>query len=315
MKHISFYIDRLFNQKSGIKLIVLGCISALACGCTKTSSSSTGPPNSSGSLLSTEVIVAKNHLNQTVDSIVYSYTYGANGNLSRMIETTNSMDSIYAASTSLTYNFTYSGNILSGITGSFTQSSSANNVMNSASTQIESTFTSSDGKLTGYVQVTSTSGTPYLPITSTTGDDSAIFTYDAMGNLATYDIYREYPGEPGYLPASKESYSFNGSALTQTVYLFYVSGILEDTTTTHYTYNSSVAASPLYIAFGVPITVPNDISGIDFTTTGLLPNTVTSTYTSTYNAANQPVTTVVNFTETPSNTGDVLTENITYTYQ
>jgi len=315
MKQIFFYIRGLFDQIIVLKLIVLTCLIALASSCTKSSSPSTGPANSSGTLLTKEVIIGKNHLNVTVDSIVYTYTYGANQNVSQIVQTMSSVDSIFTSTTSLTYDFIYSGNVLSTINGSFTQSVSGINLSNSATTIISTSFTSSGGKLTGYVQTTSTSGTPYLPVTSTTGNDSAIFTYDASGNLATYNVYQSLLGIPGYLPYSKETFSFNNGTLIQTINNLYVAGILEDTVTTNYTYNSSVAASPLYIAFGVPIAVPNDIAQINFTTTGVNPNMVASSYSSTYNAANQPTSSVVTLTETPSFSGDLMTENITYTYQ
>jgi hypothetical protein len=314
MKQISLRIGKAFEQIIGFKLIIFVSMTALAVSCAKTGNPSASG-NSSGSLLTKEVIVGKNHLNVTVDSIVTTYSYNANNKLTQTMQTMTSSASPITASTSLTYDFVYSGNLLSTINGTFVQSASGNSLTFSATTIISADFKSSSGKLTGYVQVTSTSGTPYLPITSITANDSAIFTYDASGNLATYNVYQQDPGIPGYSPSSMETFSYNGGLLSQTVNLMYVAGILEDTVTTAYAYNNSVSASPIYIAFGVPISVLNDFSQVSFTTSGINPNSVVSNYSTTYNSSNQPTSSTVTFTETPSNSGDLATENITYTYQ
>jgi hypothetical protein len=322
MKQIqSFIPERMFSRFITKPLItIITMVFAVACtksGTPSSSSSSSSTSNNGGgtALLTKEVIVGWNHLNVEVDSIVFTFQYDANNNLTESQESTTSTDSGTTFTTNLTYNYSYSGNVISAVTGTFMQSAAGPTLNFHATTQINTTFTSSGGKVTGYVQTTNTTGTPFLPLTQITGNDSALFTYDASGNLATYIIYTKDPGIPGYSPFNNESFTFSNGNLTQSVNVIYVAGIAEDTVTTVYQYNSKLSAAPFFIALGVPSGIKNDYTQVTETTAGIVPQTNVNMYSTTYNSANQPTSSTVTVTETPAYSGDLGTEKITYTYQ
>lgn len=322
MKQIQSIASVLISPRVITKWFTLISTMAFVAACTKSGtpsgSSSSGSTNNNGggaALLTKEVIVGWNHLNVEDDSIVFIYQYDANDNLIETQQSTTSVDSNITFTSNLTYNFTYSGNLISTVTGTFTQSAVGNGLNYDATTQINTTFTSSGGKVTGYVQTTNTTGKPILPVTTITGNDSAVFTYDASGNLATYVIYQKEQGASGYTLLSNENFTFNNGSLTQTVNVLYVAGIAEETVTTAYQYNTKLSASPLFVALGVPIGVKNDITQVTETHSGIPNQTDVSNYATMYNSANQPASSTVTVTETPAYSGDLGTEKITYTYQ
>jgi len=322
MKQILLSFNETIYHHVSAKCFFLIVAIVLTASCTKTgtssSSSSSNNTNNNGggaALLTKEVIVGWNHLNVEDDSIVFTLQYDANDNLLETQQSTTSVDSNITFTSNLTYNFTYSGNLISAISGTFTQNAVGNSINFNATTQINTAFTSSGGKITGYVQTTNTTGNPILPVTTITGNDSAIFTYDASGNLATYVIYQKEQGTPGYTLLSNESFTFNNGSLTQTVNVLYVAGVEEETVTTAYQYDTKLSPSPLFIAIGVPIGMKNDISQVTETHSGIPNQTDVSSYATTYNSANQPVSSTVTVTETPAYSGDLGTEKITYTYQ
>jgi hypothetical protein len=91
-------------------------------------------------------------------------------------------------------------------------------------------------------------------------------------------------------------------------------GIEIDTYTTVYTYDSKLAAAPLYLYPGIGTVSKNDVTQTIDTETGDNPGSVATTCTTTYNSANQPVSTKATVTTVPASPG-IATENITYTYQ
>jgi len=283
-------------------------------GCTKTGTSGSSSAGNTP-LLSQEIIVAKNGLNATVDSIVFDYQYDANRNLTGAQQT---MSSNYTGDnflSDLTYQFTYSSGVISGITGTFTQSAKIRTFQYSATTQISITFSVSAGKVLSYVQVAKTTGTPILPVTPITGNDSAVLTYDGNGNLATDIIYLKGPASPNYKLYSKESFTFSNNDLVGSVLIFALDGIPVDTTNSIYSYNSKLSASPLYGVPGVPLNSLNDLVQLMQSETGLNPSEHITNYSSTYNAKNQPVSSAVTITSAQSTPQDAASESISYTYQ
>src|SRR5580658_4187589 len=292
-------------------------------GCTKSSNSSSSNNNNdstsksgNGSLLKQEVLVAANASGVTVDSIVTSFQYNSNNLVTGYQENSILTDSGATVTTNLSYTVTYSGNLPSSLTGTFTETAQDGALNESATVAINTTFQSSGGRIVSYVQHTNTtSGTVFIPPTQITGNDSALLTYDASGNLSAYNIYNIPNGSSTYEPFSETTYTFSGGNLTQSVENVYVVGIQTATYTTVYQYDSKLAASPLFLYPGIAAIITNDLSQTTETETGLIPQTIVTAYNTTYNSANQPASTAATLTITPSNSGGIASEKITYTYE
>jgi hypothetical protein len=310
---------RLHHLTATALLILL--ISA-STSCSKSSSSSSTNSDSSnngkgtsGALLTKEVLVVTNSSSPTtVDSIVTSYQYNSDNQVTGMQQNSTYLDSLGSLTTNLSYTVTWAGNLPSGLSGTFTETAQDGAFNESATIAINTTFQSSGGQIVSYVQrTTTTSGTVFFPPTQITGNDSALLTYNASGNVSTYNIYNIPNGSSSYEPFSFTTYTFSGGNLTQTVEDVYVVGIEEDTYTTLYQYDSKLAAAPLYLYPGIATISTNDLNQTTTTETGTNPSVVTTNYATTYNSANQPASTVATATTTPSSS--TTTETITYTYQ
>lgn len=309
---------RLYHLTAAALLILL--ITATT-GCTKSSNSSNNNNDStnkgsSGALLTKEILVAANSSGVTVDSIVTSFQYNSNNLVTGYQENSTLTDSGATVTTNLSYTVTYSGNLPSSLTGTFTETAQDGSLNESAAIAINTTFQSSGGQIVSYVQHTNTtSGTVFIPPTQITGNDSALLTYDASGNLSAYNIYNIPNGSSAYEPFSETTYTFSGGNLTQSVENVYVVGIQTATYTTMYQYDSKLAASPLFLYPGIAAIITNDLSQTTETETGLIPQTIVTAYNTTYNSANQPASTTATLTITPSNSAGLVSEKITYTYQ
>ncbi len=291
--------------------------------CTKSSNSSSNSSDSSnngkggsGALLTQEVLVVTNSsAPTTVDSIVTSYQYNSNNQVSGMQQNSTFEDSAGSLTTNLSYMVTWSGNLPSSLSGTYIETAQDGAFNESATIAINTTFQSIGGQIVSYVQRTSTtSGTVFFPPTQISGNDSALLTYDASGNISTYNIYNIPNGSSAYEPSSFTTYTYSAGNLTQTVEDIYVAGVEVDTYTTVYQYDSKLAAAPLYLYPGIATISTNDLTQTTDTETGTNPGSVTTTYVTTYNSANQPASTVATATTTPSTSG-ITTETITYTYQ
>jgi hypothetical protein len=282
-------------------------------GCQKTGMTSSSSGGGTA-LLSKEVIVGFNAQNTQLDSIVMDFQYNGSHNLSQLQQATVSSDSGAVFNQSLTYNFTYAASLISGVTGSYTESIQYGSQTLNAATQINTSFTASGGKIVSYVQTTTTTGSPIIPITTETGNDSATLAYDANGNLSTYIIYQKQYQDPNYSLLSKQTFTFSGGNLSQSVNVLYVEGFSVDTVTTVYEYNSKLSAAPIFIFPGVNISSINDLTQVTLTTNGVNPSVVTSTYQTTYNANNQPVSSTVTVATTPANQGTLTKEDFSYFY-
>jgi len=293
---------------------------AASTNCKKSSSTSSNNNDSTGkggngALLTQEVVVVANSSGATVDSIVTSYQYNSNNLVTGMQQNSTYADSVGSLTTNLSYTVTWSGNLPSSLSGTFVETAKDGVLDESATIQINTTFQSSGGQIASYIQRTSTtSGTVFFPPTQITGNDSALLTYDASGNLSTYNIYNIPNGSSTYEPFSFTTYTFAGGNLAQSVEDVYVVGIQTATYTTVYQYNSKLAAAPLFLYPGIAAIIINDLSQTTETETGLIPQTIVTAYNTTYNSANQPATTKATVTITPASSG-ITTENITYTYQ
>jgi len=295
-------------------LLTIPFISCTKSGSSSNKNDSTGT-GGNGALLTKEVLVAANSSGTTIDSIVTTYQYNVKNEPSILQQTSTSSISGDVITTSLSYNMTYSGNLVTSLTGSYTESVQTPSETVSSTTQISTTFQSSGGQVVSYIQTASTSGTPFIPLTPETGNDSALLTYDGSGNVSTYTIYEVQPGLTGYQLASQENFTYSSSDLSQSVNIIYVAGIAIDTFTTVYQYNTKLSSAPLYIVPGIAVISLNDLTQSVVTETGSNAGTVTTAYTTTYNSANQPSSSKATVTTTPSNPGTIATENITYTYQ
>jgi hypothetical protein len=301
-----------------IKWMIVAAITASVLGCKKSGGSGSGgsmTPGGGGALLAQEVLVARNSSNAVIDSVVTVYQYDANKNLSGIEQTTISSYMGFTSNTVLTYSLTYSGTLISGLTGTFTQNVGTGVVSLSASTEINTVFQASGGQIVSYVQSTQTTGSPALPITQITGNDSALLAYDGNGNISGYTIYQKAPGSTSYSLLSRESFTYSGGNWVGSVVGVAVGGIIANTFTTVYQYNSKISAAPIYIIPGVPINSMNDLSQSTETETGANPGSNTSVYSTTYNGTNQPVSSTVALTVTPTDPGNPATETISYTYQ
>ena len=249
----------------------------------------------------------------TIDSVVYQFQYNGSGQLSGLQQTTISSFSGTTFNTAISYTYTYSGSLVTSIAGTVNESITGTSGTYSSTTTLTMTFQSAAGKITGYVQTASTTGSPLIPATPETANDSAVITYDGSGNVASYDLYLLSSGS--YIPWTQETFTLSSGNMTGTALNEYVAGVLTNTQTTTYTYNSKLAASPYYGIPGVPINNANDVTGESQTTTGTNPASLTYTYTTTYNSANQPGSSSVAVTQTPANADNITGEQITYTYQ
>jgi len=291
-----------------------------AAGCTKSSSSSsnnTGPGPNGGAALTEEVLVGKNSANATLDSIVTQYQYNSAKYVSQVTQTSTAQDSGESVITTLTYNLVYSGNLISSLTGTYTQAVTLGNTVYNTSSQMSATFQASGGQIVSFIQTGTTTGTPFLPPTIINGNDSAVLTYDGSGNVLTYDIYLKGSMDPTYLPYSFQTYTYSGGNVASDANVIYVGGFPIDTFTTVNQFNNKVSAAPLYLFPGIAVSLANDLTQSTMTETGLNPNVVVSSYATTYNAANQPVSSIVTLTTTPANPSPSApaTELISYTYQ
>lgn len=314
------------NRITFSKLVIVAWAVASAVACSKSSSSgpstssntdttkssSTGTGSGAG-LLKTEVLSMQAGALGTIDSVVYAFQYNSSKQLSGLQQTTISTFSGTTFNTSITYTYTYSGSLVSSIAGTVNESITGTSGNYSSATTLTVTFQSAAGKITGYVQKATTTGSPLIPATPETANDSALITYDGSGNAASYNIYLLSSGS--YTPWTQETFTFSGGNMTGTVINNFDAGVETNTETSAYTYNTKLPPSPYYGIPGVPISNANDVTGLVQTTTGVNPASVSFTYTTTYNSANQPTSSSVAVTQTPANADNITSEQITYTYQ
>jgi len=210
------------HHLTDIALLILLITCSISCQKSSNSSSSNTSDTSNngkggnGALLKQEVVVVTNSSGATVDSIVASYQYNSNNLVTGMQQNSTYADSIDSLTTNLSYTVTWSGNLPSSLSGTFVETAQDGAFNESATIQINTTFQSSGGQIVSYIQRTSTtSGTVFFPPTQITGNDSALLTYDASGNLSTYNIYNIPNGSSTYEPFSFTTYTFGSGNLTQ----------------------------------------------------------------------------------------------------
>jgi hypothetical protein len=314
------------NRIAFSKWVIVAWVVASAAACSKSSSSgpstssntdttkssSTGTGSGAG-LLKTEVLTMQAGALGTIDSVVYQFQYNSSKQLSGLQQTTISSFSGTTFNTVINYTYTYSGNLASSIAGTVNETVSGSSGTYNSATTATITFQSSGGKITGYVQTATTTGSSLVPTTPETANDSAVITYDGSGNVASYNLYLLSSGT--YTPWTQETFTLGGGNLMGTVVNDYDAGVQTNTQTSAYTYNSKLPASPYYGIPGVPISSANDVTGLAQTTTGVNPASISFTYTTTYNSANQPSSSSVAVTQTPANAANITSEQITYTYQ
>jgi len=316
MKKIESYLPQRLTC-SAAKYAIFSSIAALALGCSKTGSS--GSPGTGGggggNLLTKEIVLIFTASGTQLDSIINTYQYNGNKNLSQVQQVSTAQSSSATAVINLDYNFTYAGNTLSNVSGTYMENLKSASANVNATTQINMSFQSSGSKTVSYVQTVQTTGSPITPLSPETANDSVLFTYDASGNLSNLLIYEIAPRTKRYSLFVNESFSFTGGNLTQTVERIYEYGFLADSVTSTYSYNSKISATPAYIFPGVSIVNVNDLTQVDAVTAGLLPSSSTTTYQTTYNSSNQPVSSVVTISKIPASApNDATTEKISYFY-
>src|SRR5580704_7628079 len=203
-----------------VKFILTAIIIFSTSNCSKSTSpsSSTGPGGTgTNPLLSEEVIVGKNTAGATVDSVVIQYQYDANKNITQVQQSMNAEISGIIETSMLTYNFTYTGSLLSSMTGSVVQSLQNGAQTYNSTTQVYASFISSGGHITSYVQTASTSGSGPFPVTPETGNDSALIQYDASGNISGFTLYQVGSGNAGYQLISQQNFTYSNGNMTQLV--------------------------------------------------------------------------------------------------
>jgi hypothetical protein len=279
---------------------------------TDTTKSSTGSGSGSG-LLKQEVLTMQAGTLGTIDSVVYQFQYNSSKQLSGLQQTTISSFSGTTFNTVISYTYIYSGSLVSSIAGTVNESITGSAGTYSSTTTLKLAFQSAAGKITGYVQTATTTGSSLIPPTPETAEDSAVITYDGSGNVASYDLY--LLDSASYIPWTQETFTVSSGNMTGTVLNEYVAGVLTNTQTSTYSYNAKLAASPYYGIPGVPINNINDVTTESQTTTGINSATISYTFTTTYNSANQPSSSSVAVSQTPANPDNITGEQITYTYQ
>ncbi|HLX65342.1 MAG TPA: hypothetical protein VKR41_00055, partial [Puia sp.] len=125
-------------------------------GCKKSSNSSNSTNSNSkggsGALLTQEVLVAANSSGVTVDSIVSNYHYNSNNQVTGFQQVSTLTDSGATVTTNVSYTITWSGNLPSGLTGTFTETAQYGALNESATVAINTTFQSTGGQIVSYVQ-------------------------------------------------------------------------------------------------------------------------------------------------------------------
>ena len=221
-----------------MKVLIVTILVLTAFGCSKAQAQGPKGPGGGDSLLAKEIWVAKNSSGTTVDSVVTFCTYDGNRNLNGVEQTTISAMGAYSTTTVLTYQLILSDNLPSSLTGSVTQTVKDGVLTQSASTQLNTTFTASGAHLTGYVQVAKTTGSVPIPVTPQTGNDSAVLTYDAAGNVNAYNLFQKPNGGTTYALLSQQTFTYSGGNLSASVDKVFVGGVFLDTYTSTYTYNT-----------------------------------------------------------------------------
>jgi hypothetical protein len=284
--------------------------------CTKSgASSSSSGKGANGALLSKEVLVAADAAGVTVDSMVTNYQYDGNNNVNGLQQSSVVTAASAQITTSINYSMAYSGNVISGLTGTINENVVDGIVNLSATTKVNTSFQSSGGHVTSYVQKATTTGSTLIPPTPETANDSVLLTYDASGNISTLTVYQINPSTKSYELNSTETFTFSTGNLAETVVVTYAGGAATDTFTTDYQYDGKNSAAPAYIFPGIAIVNVNNLTKTSETETGVNPGSVVTTYTTTYTSANQPATSQATVATTPLSSGIIATENITYTYQ
>lgn len=315
MKHMKIAPYGLFAAPIPVRRMVFISVFFLFSSCSKTSSSpSSGPGTSTNPLLSKEVLIAKNSAGVEVDSVVTQFQYDANHHLIQTQQTSIGQFSGVVSTTTVVYNLLYANNLVSSLTGTVTQSIVSGSQNYSATTQIATAFQASGNQITSFVQKATTTGTFTFPLTQETGNDSAILAYDASGNVSSYNVYQIPPGSSSYLPLSQETFSYNSGNLAQSVNVEYLAGVQSNTVTSTYQYDSQSSAAPFFISPGIPIASTNDLSKLTQTSAGVNQQSIVTSYTTTYNSANQPVTSNATLNITPSDPNNITSETISYTY-
>jgi hypothetical protein len=315
------------KQMKFFQWVIVGLIIASTVGCSKSSSPSnnsgsdttgsggTGGSGGSGTgagLLTKEVVVLQAS-GVTVDSTVIQLTYTGT-KISTETETSTASYSGGNSTTNLSYTYTYSGNLPTSLAGTMSESINigSTNYTSGATTNVK--FYATGNQITSFVQSATTTGTAQ-PTTQENANDSAIIAYDASGNVTSYDIYLLPSGQTAYIPWTQETFTYANGNISGTVLEEYVVGILTNTVTSAYTYNSKAPASPYFDIPGVPIPEANDVTTLSQVTTGGVTGTTTYTYTTTYNSSSQPTSSSVAVVTTPAQTVNITSETITYTYQ
>jgi hypothetical protein len=282
----------------------------IALGCTK--SATKGPTGGSGNLLTKEVLTAQDASGATLDSVTTTFQYNSQNQVSQLQQTSIASLSGTASSTIVaTYNFTYSGAQATGFTGTVVETLKSPLLTESSTTTVSTTFEYSGGRIVEFSQQATSNNTPVLGVTAYTGNDSANINYDANGNITSYNMFINQNS----VNNTYETFTYTAGNLTQSVLVVFVGGVPTDTTTTTYTYDTKLSPVPSYLFPGVAIPSLNDVTSSDMVTTGINAQTVATTYTTTYNSSNQPVTSSGTVVETPTSQYAFTHETIAYTYQ
>jgi len=317
MKHLKITPPTRVGTSLPLKLLLLTILCHLL-SCSKSSNSGSsgpsGPTGTSNPLLSKEVLIAKNSGGMEVDSVVTLYQYDASKHLIQTQQTSIGQFSGVVSTTAVTYNLVYANNLPASLTGTVTQSLVNGAQTYSATTQIAATFQASGNQITSFVQKATTTGNFTFPLTQETGNDSAVLAYDASGNVNSYNVYQIPPGSSTYLPLSQQTFTYSMGNLAQWVNMEYVAGIQSNTITSVYQYNSQSSAAPFFISPGIPIASTNDLSKQTQTSTGVNEQTITTTYTTSYNSTNQPLNSTAIVNIAPTDPNSIAAETISYTY-
>jgi hypothetical protein len=320
MKNI--YVTPQVSKSFGFcaKLFLAIILIASFHGCKKNSpggnGNGNGNGNGAGKLLTKLTLVGTDAQNNVLESSTTLVSYDASNNIiqTQLADTFYSLDETIF--TSETTNFIYGASLISSVTEAV--SSQDQVVGQPPFGTTDSTyynFFANGNQVQYFITTNSIETTGAIAGNSAFTIDSSLVTYDGNGFVSTCTVYEQDTVPGPYSLFYTQSFTYSGSNLAG--YLLVNNATAnQSTTTTTYTYNNHIAAAPFYsLVPGVLIQTANDFSEMKIIQTGVMAGTSIYTYSSSYNASNQPSLSSVLISTTPANPNIPVAETINYYYQ
>ncbi len=297
MKLNELLYRKWINHSNLLYIILVLMITVLVFACGKNGSLPSSPGHTA--LLVKEVDIARTAQNVVFDSTLTTYQYNNNKQVTQVQQTINSLINGSSATSSTTWAFNYSGNLLSQSAENFSSQTTVSGIpASSSSGYIVNTFYARGNNISYYKGITTAKSIAGGITVNSIVYDSAVFGYSG-NNVSSYIQYHKVQTASVYKQLYKNTYNYNGNNLTGFIDIVTASGV--DTITGTYSYDNKTNFLPVnYIVPGVYFYTPNNITKLTQVTTGTAPSTRTYTYQWTYNSNNQPSACKATITTNPA---------------